>query len=169
MTTELTPRFEVDRNGYTLKDAPPGFYGYCIGGDDRPWVWSIEGRPLTPNHPRFRRHGNTATLEEAQAALLEALEARRTAVTAFAAHPKPQYHETWEAGYDYDEVVICPYCGHTVDPETQPDDIHDILRETDGRDGDESEVTCDGCEREFKLTLSVSYNFRTDPIEKDPE
>lgn len=52
-----------------------------------------------------------------------------------------------------DDGTKCPYCGN------QDEDLTDMLCETFQYDGQESSTECGECEKEYNITLSVSYTI----------
>lgn len=77
------------------------------------------------------------------------------------AESKPQLARAWLEGNTWDDCLVCPYCGDT----TEYGDAWECLpKKGFEHDGDRTWVKCDECGREFKVTLSVSYDFKTEPV-----
>lgn len=74
----------------------------------------------------------------------------------------------WLDGNTWDDCIVCPYCGDKTDYGTA---WEGLPKKGFEHDGDKTWVECDECGKEFKVTLSVTYEFMTDPIpnpEKNP-
>lgn len=171
MTDTQTPTFEAQNNDTFWVRNAPGFVGYycarVVPGKETEWFWTLDARPLSENHQRAHWHGYAPTADEAKAALLKALADRQKVIALYRTLPKPAYNKKWEDSYNYEEELICPYCGDATDDMTTmsemfPDDFR-------YGDGEEAELFCSSCDKTFQVTLSVSYSFSTKPIEKDPE
>jgi len=75
--------------------------------------------------------------------------------------PAEKYARRWlDSNTWSDEKLVCPYCGDVTD-----------LSEGWGRlprgfehDGQCAWIACDQCGRELRVTLSVTYEVRTDPV-----
>ena len=55
--------------------------------------------------------------------------------------------------------IVCPYCSYS-----QSD-----IWEYEMRDDDTLEIDCGECERIFQTTLSVSYSYKSKPLEAKSE
>ena len=71
-----------------------------------------------------------------------------------------------EPGEDPDtfssDFVICPYCGHALPNDLGYADFPEMYEEVDHK------LTCPECDKDFRLTTSVSYSWETERI-KDNE
>ena len=68
---------------------------------------------------------------------------------------------TWLESQGWDDCIICPYCGDKTD---YGEAWECLPKKGFEHDGDRTWLECDECGKEFKVTLSVSYEFKTDPI-----
>lgn len=60
------------------------------------------------------------------------------------------------------DYVICPYCGCELPTDLSYEDFPEIYEEGDHK------LTCPECDKDFRLTTSVSYSWETERI-KDNE
>jgi DNA-directed RNA polymerase subunit RPC12/RpoP len=82
--------------------------------------------------------------------------------------PEPKLAREWLDGDTWDDCLVCPYCGDKTDYGTA---WECLPKKGFEHDGDRTWVECDECGKEFRVSLSVTYEFRTDPIpnpEKKP-
>lgn len=84
------------------------------------------------------------------------------------AEPKTKLARAWLDGNTWDDCLVCPYCGDKTDYGTA---WECLPKKGFEHDGDRTWLECDECGKEFKVSLCVTYEFRTDPIpnpEKKP-
>ncbi|NBT36277.1 MAG: hypothetical protein EBT03_12225 [Betaproteobacteria bacterium] len=74
--------------------------------------------------------------------------------------PAERYHHRYLDSDDYDDCLICPYCGDRQDYGS----AWETLGNTVQHDGDRTWVKCDECDREYRVTLRVTYEFQTGPV-----
>ena len=75
--------------------------------------------------------------------------------------PAVKYARRWLDDETWASNLVCPYCGDVTDEETA---WECLPKKGFEHDGDRTWVKCDECGREFKVTLSVSYDFKTEPV-----
>jgi hypothetical protein len=71
--------------------------------------------------------------------------------------PAEAYARAYLDSYDWDDCLICPYCGHK-------DGYGEACDLDLEYDGDKVDAPCGTCGRDFRVTLCVTYEWRTDPV-----
>ena len=167
LNLEFKPSGKYTKNAQT----PDGLVASLFYNDrcPEPWLWSVMGPPLTEHHKSFSRHGAAVNEVEAIKAVWACIEARRVVARVFAEAPAvPQYDPRWEREGSYADDIVCPYCGEAT--EGGSTESHEMFpQDFDYCDGDNAEVFCPDCDKKFSVTVHVTYNYTTDPIEEDPK
>ena len=69
----------------------------------------------------------------------------------------------WYSNWEYDDVIICPYCGERYEPTY--DETYIGGKDVECyQEGEQGEYTCDICGKRFILSAEMSWNYTTETI-----
>ena len=70
------------------------------------------------------------------------------------------YNKLWAGEKDWNEFARCPYCGR------KEDDSNELQEDSSVENGGTEETVCGGCGETYRLSLSLTYFWRTAPLEE---